>query len=34
MKFSLWALIENGFLVGTIGANRFGPARLSTNNEA
>ena len=30
----LWALIENGFLVGTIGANRFGPAPQSANNEA
>ena len=30
----LWALIENGFLIGTIGANRFGPATQSTTNEA
>ena len=29
-----WALIENGFLVGTIGANRFGPATQGTTNEA
>ena len=29
-----WALIENGFLQGTIGGNRFGEDPLSTCNEA
>ena len=30
----LWALVENGFLQGTAGGNRFGEDPLSTYNEA